>query len=439
MSGCPVAKCLNTNYDTFKYIELAGVIIVSAAATISDGILNLFNGNILYLGTAIYATFLRVQLTFYGVIYVVYPFAYFKHCNIYGNFNTQQDGKFEYNNSVNARVLFTIPIQNITVDKSDLKFSNLGNKIICDTAKLLNSYLYYYHAVVDYAVFKNIVQIYDSTYYYVYYDLYFYSGESTRKINYINIIDYELTTNRPTSESINYSGEKKPRINWLRGGAALQNYPVNFYYTLKFKIYSTSGVLSGVNIDINNGAYIGATDVNGYCEIQYLGRVALRDPAYPNSNTYYTKWTDYLDLTIKISKDGYRTETISISGIDEVIDFKMRDILLLPELKVSSSTFTHPTTYANGTISLVAAGGVAPYQYSIDGGTSWHSSGDFTGLLAGSYDIMVKDNEGTIVEGGTIILKSSDFINVEDMTIEVENEQVLVEVEQEDEVIVVIE
>jgi hypothetical protein len=46
----------------------------------------------------------------------------------------------------------------------------------------------------------------------------------------------------------------------------------------------------------------------------------------------------------------------------------------------------------NGTFTLVAMGGIAPYQYSKDNGISYQSSPIFTGLTAGIYQIVVKDN-----------------------------------------------
>lgn len=49
----------------------------------------------------------------------------------------------------------------------------------------------------------------------------------------------------------------------------------------------------------------------------------------------------------------------------------------------------------NGSIDLVASGGTgAPYNYSIDNGTTTQTSGSFTGLAAGTYDILVEDGNG---------------------------------------------
>jgi len=48
---------------------------------------------------------------------------------------------------------------------------------------------------------------------------------------------------------------------------------------------------------------------------------------------------------------------------------------------------------ANGTITITANGGTAPYQYSING-TTFQASNVFNGLVAGSYTVYVKDSKG---------------------------------------------
>jgi len=49
---------------------------------------------------------------------------------------------------------------------------------------------------------------------------------------------------------------------------------------------------------------------------------------------------------------------------------------------------------ASGTISIDATGTYPPLTYSIDNGTTFQSSNDFTDLIAGTYVVVVKDNYG---------------------------------------------
>lgn len=51
---------------------------------------------------------------------------------------------------------------------------------------------------------------------------------------------------------------------------------------------------------------------------------------------------------------------------------------------------------ADGIIRLTASGGVAAYEYSKDGGTTYQSSGTFNGLTAGTYTFRIRDNVGCI-------------------------------------------
>ncbi len=46
---------------------------------------------------------------------------------------------------------------------------------------------------------------------------------------------------------------------------------------------------------------------------------------------------------------------------------------------------------AGGTIEIFASGGNAPYEYSVDGGSTYQTSNFFSGLIAGTYIVKVKD------------------------------------------------
>jgi gliding motility-associated-like protein len=50
-----------------------------------------------------------------------------------------------------------------------------------------------------------------------------------------------------------------------------------------------------------------------------------------------------------------------------------------------------PTCSPNGSITITATGGTAPYQYSINGGTSFQASNVFNGLAGGTYNVVVRD------------------------------------------------
>ena len=59
-----------------------------------------------------------------------------------------------------------------------------------------------------------------------------------------------------------------------------------------------------------------------------------------------------------------------------------------------------------GIVTVKANGGQGPYLYSITNGTSgYQSSNEFLNLLAGSYTVWVKDNEGTIFQATPVTIK----------------------------------
>jgi hypothetical protein len=51
----------------------------------------------------------------------------------------------------------------------------------------------------------------------------------------------------------------------------------------------------------------------------------------------------------------------------------------------------------NGSATISGMGGTSPYTYSIDGGLTFQGSGTFTGMAAGSFSVIIKDNNGCTI------------------------------------------
>jgi large repetitive protein len=78
-------------------------------------------------------------------------------------------------------------------------------------------------------------------------------------------------------------------------------------------------------------------------------------------------------------------------------------------LNSNGPTFTFTQTNATcgintGTVTITASGGTAPYQYSINNGTTYQTNNFFTGLLPGTYVIKVKDANGCINAASVTII-----------------------------------
>jgi gliding motility-associated-like protein len=57
---------------------------------------------------------------------------------------------------------------------------------------------------------------------------------------------------------------------------------------------------------------------------------------------------------------------------------------------------------ANGIVTASPVGGTTPFQYSINGGGTYQSSNIFTGLLAGSYTVTIKDGNNCLNNSSTV-------------------------------------
>ena len=59
---------------------------------------------------------------------------------------------------------------------------------------------------------------------------------------------------------------------------------------------------------------------------------------------------------------------------------------------------------SNATITATAIGGQSPYTYSIDGGATYQSGNVFTNVVAGTYNVIVKDVANTFSNTNTIVI-----------------------------------
>lgn len=87
---------------------------------------------------------------------------------------------------------------------------------------------------------------------------------------------------------------------------------------------------------------------------------------------------------------------------------------IMVQVKNAANTIQASTTKTDitcqqpsGTITVTATGGGSPYQYSIDGGTTFQSSHVFNSLAAGTYTIRVKDLSGCTADATATISQNS--------------------------------
>jgi gliding motility-associated-like protein len=84
-------------------------------------------------------------------------------------------------------------------------------------------------------------------------------------------------------------------------------------------------------------------------------------------------------------------------------------IITEPTVLTMNSVVTDITCNGSptGQIDITASGGTAPYQYSIDNGTTFSPTGTFTGLTANTYNLVVKDANNCTVTGSDTLTEPS--------------------------------
>lgn len=224
---------------------------------------------------------------------------------------------------------------------------------------------------------------------------------------------YDLVLlNRTPREGIDYVAEKKPRIYWFGANSQGRNdITYVFRYKVSIKVVDKNGTPLVVNVQaVNNFETINTqTNEAGEVILYVKSRVANADNS-KGIPTYYTLWQESL-TTLNITKEGYKSynyENLFIETTSLVV------VLEILPLEIATLNFTHPSKANNdGTITVQATGGLAPYQFSIDGGETWQVTGEFTGLPQGTYQIVVKDAEDTEVAGLEVELKAPQYYSDE--------------------------
>lgn len=138
--------------------------------------------------------------------------------------------------------------------------------------------------------------------------------------------------------------------------------------------------LAGTNVNCNGSAdgsiaaIISSSPYNGTAPYTYL---------WSNNQTTATAVNLAPGTYSVIIKDAQRCQAIV-------------NPVTITQPSALAATVSHTNVTCNGandgTITVTTpTGGYGTYQYSINGGTSWQSSGAFTGLTNGTYNVMIRD------------------------------------------------
>jgi uncharacterized protein (TIGR02145 family) len=238
-----------------------------------------------------------------------------------------------------------------------------------------------------------------------------------------------------TNLTANDSGDGSITISSPTGGSGSYEYSIDGGIS-----WQSSGSFTGLDADTYNVMMRDA--VNTACEKTLNGSLQVNEPGDLTATVTPTNITCYggSDGAIAMTNPsgGYSGNyeysidggtSWQVSGAFETLiagtyNVMMRDkdnpgnqktlnatleITQLDELTatLNSSNLTSNGS-ADGAITISSpSGGSGSYEYSIDGGTSWQSSGSFTGLDAGTYNVIMRDKDHTGCEhtlNGSLVL-----------------------------------
>ena len=117
---------------------------------------------------------------------------------------------------------------------------------------------------------------------------------------------------------------------------------------------------------------------------------------------YIYLWSngDITDNTSGLCASLYIVEIMDVNGC---LSTDYIQILQPVALNTSINTTDETSALNDGSITLNANGGTAPYQYSIDGGSTWLVSNIFTGLSPGPYNTVILTADGCTDSSTTFV------------------------------------
>lgn len=110
-----------------------------------------------------------------------------------------------------------------------------------------------------------------------------------------------------------------------------------------------------------------------------------------------------------LTANSYELEVLDNNGCSDTIGITLNEPLALVG-QVSQQVDVLCNGYETGSLVLNGSGGVAPYDYSIDGGDNFQSSQTFMNLGAGEYNLVVRDTNGCWTMWNTSITQPSALV-----------------------------
>ena len=165
-------------------------------------------------------------------------------------------------------------------------------------------------------------------------------------------------------------------------------------YTVTIK--DASGCTGTVNITVAAGAGVSATATSTptACPGVNNGSVTVTATAGTAPYQYSIDGTTFQTSNV-FTNVGAGAQTITVkdaNGCSKVVN-----VTVAAGTTITSTATQTPAACAaasNGTVTVTPTSGSTPYQYSVDGGTTFQASNTFSGLTPGAYTVTIKDASG---------------------------------------------
>ncbi|MCS6934423.1 MAG: gliding motility-associated C-terminal domain-containing protein [Chitinophagales bacterium] len=207
------------------------------------------------------------------------------------------------------------------------------------------------------------------------------------------------------SITINASGGTPPIQYSINGGGSYQssnvfnNLPAGFYNVIVKDANNCAVTYSGNSVVLTQpqAVSIFVSKLDAICHGSNTGRIEILAGGGSGSLQYSIDGgSTFLPSNIFPNLPAGNYNIVVKDGNNCTYNFAGNPVVISQPTPVSATTNVTNASCAgnaNGSITVNATGGVSPYQYSLNNGPFFPSS-TFTGLAAGSYTILVKDNNG---------------------------------------------
>lgn len=168
-------------------------------------------------------------------------------------------------------------------------------------------------------------------------------------------------------------------------------------------IGATVTVTQPTEVEITNEEHTNVTCFggnNGTITLTAQGGTGILTYSINGGQNYVANGGAFVDLTADAYPVKVRDANLCIAT-GSTINVTEPDELVIAEENAVDVTCIGGE---DGEIEIVAEGGTAPFSYSIDNGVTFETSGIFTDLIEGTYNVAVKDVNECAVEGSEITL-----------------------------------